>query len=173
MSLGDGADGRQEQRGRPDSHFRALTKAVTWRIIGTLDTFLWSWLITGHPVDAGAIASLETVTKIILYYLHERVWRLAPMDPHSHARSLSKAITWRIAGSLDTFVLSLIVTGKLKYAISIASVEALTKIVLYYVHERAWRRIAWGRLESVEEDTASAFAPPQAIEPENTGSRPA
>lgn len=172
MSLGDGEGGRQEQRGRPDSHLRALTKAVTWRVIGTLDTFIWSWLITGHPVDAGAIASLETVTKVFLYYLHERVWRWVPIDPHSHRRSLSKAITWRIAGSLDTFVLSLLVTGQLKYAVSIASVEALTKIVLYYLHERAWRRIAWGRLDTVEE-TASAFAPPPAIEPESTGSRPA
>ena len=53
---------------------RSALKAITWRIIGTLDTFLLSWLITKEPVTAGAIASLEVITKTILYYLHERGW---------------------------------------------------------------------------------------------------
>jgi uncharacterized membrane protein len=136
--------------GNPDSHLRAVTKGVTWRVIGTLDTFLWSWLITGHPIAAGAIASMETFTKIGLYYLHERLWRLIRVAPDAHWRSLVKAVSWRVVGSLDTFILSLIVTRNAKHAASIASVEALTKIVLYYLHERGWRRIAWGRLEGAK-----------------------
>lgn len=133
--------------GSPDSHARALAKAVTWRAIGTADTFLWSWLITGHPVAAGTIASLETLTKIALYYLHERVWRLLRFAPNARWRSFVKAVSWRLVGSLDTFLLSLLVTGNARYAISIASAEALTKVVLYYLHERVWRRVAWGRLD--------------------------
>jgi len=138
-----------ELLGRPESHARALAKAVSWRLVGTVDTFVWSWLITGHPTTAGAIASLETVTKITLYYIHERLWRLIRWAPNAHLRSLVKAVSWRVVGSMDTFVLSLIVTGSGKLAISIASVEALTKIALYYVHERVWRAVAWGRLEAV------------------------
>jgi uncharacterized membrane protein len=134
--------------GPPESHLRAVTKAVTWRIIGTLDTFLWSWLITGHPIAAGAIASMETFTKIGLFYLHERLWRLIRVAPHARWRSLVKAVSWRLVGSLDTFILSLIVTRNAGHAASIASVEALTKIILYYLHERGWRRIAWGRLDA-------------------------
>ena len=130
-----------------DSHGRAIAKAVSWRAVGSADTFLWSWLITSHPAAAGAIASLETFTKIALFYVHERLWRLLPITPDARGRSLLKAVSWRLVGSLDTFLLSLIVTGNGRYAISIASVEALTKIALYYVHERAWRRVAWGRLE--------------------------
>ncbi len=133
--------------GRPDSHARALAKAVTWRAIGTADTFLWSWLVTGHPVAAGTIASLETLTKIALYYVHERVWRLLRFSPNARWRSLVKSISWRLVGSTDTFILSLLVTGNAKYAVSIASIEALTKIALYYIHERVWRRVAWGRLD--------------------------
>ena len=131
-----------------DSHARALVKGVTWRVIGTLDTFIWSWLITHEPVKAGAIASLETFTKIALFYVHERIWRVLKFAPDSHARSLVKAISWRVVGSADTFILSMIVTGNGKYAISIASVEALTKIALYYGHERLWRKVRWGRLEA-------------------------
>ena len=80
--------------------------------------------------------------------MHERLWRLLPWAPHARLRSFLKAVSWRMIGSLDTFILSLIVTGNGKYAVTIASAEALTKIGLYYVHERVWRRIAWGRLDA-------------------------
>jgi uncharacterized membrane protein len=122
-------------------------KAVTWRLLGTADTFLWGYVVTGHPVAAGAIASLETITKVVLYYLHERLWRLVGWAPHAHARSIMKAVSWRFVGSADTFLLSLLITGSATSAVSIASLEAVTKIVLYYGHERLWRAIPWGRME--------------------------
>ncbi len=131
-----------------DGHARALVKGISWRIIGTLDTFLWSLLITKQAFSAGSIASLETVTKVALFYGHERAWRLIDWAPNAHMRSIIKAVTWRLIGSLDTFMLSLLVTGSAKYAVSIATAEALTKIVLYYLHERAWRLVKWGRLET-------------------------
>jgi len=53
---------------------RSALKAITWRIIGTADTFAISWAITKEPVTAGAIASFEVFTKTILYYFHERGW---------------------------------------------------------------------------------------------------
>ena len=53
---------------------RSALKAVTWRTIGTFDTFLLSWFITKEPVTAGVIASFEVLTKTILYYFHERGW---------------------------------------------------------------------------------------------------
>ena len=53
---------------------RSLIKTITWRIVATLDTFFISWFITGKLVFAGAIASLEILTKMFLYFLHERVW---------------------------------------------------------------------------------------------------
>jgi len=62
-----------------------------------------------------------------------------------HHRSLVKAITWRITGSIDTFIISFILTGRLTLAGSIAGTELLTKIGLYYLHERAWAVVPWGR----------------------------
>lgn len=141
--------------GKPETHGRALAKAVSWRVIGTADTFLWSYFITREPASAGAIASMETFTKIALFYVHERLWRLLPWAPNARARSLIKAFSWRAMGSLDTFMLSLIVTGSGKYAISIASAEAVTKVVLYYIHERVWRRVRWGRLDTQSSAAAS------------------
>ena len=63
----------------------------------------------------------------------------------AHSRSLLKAVSWRITGSIDTFVISLIVTGKIGLAGTIASVEVITKIALYYFHERVWAIIPWGK----------------------------
>lgn len=57
-----------------DTHSRSLAKAISWRITGTLDTFLISWLITGEILIASAIAFTEIITKVFLYWAHERVW---------------------------------------------------------------------------------------------------
>ncbi len=60
-------------------------------------------------------------------------------------RSIAKALSWRIVGTLDTLVVSYFVTGKIFLAASIASVDFLTKLVLYFFHERIWNKIKWGK----------------------------
>lgn len=52
---------------------RSLAKTVSWRVLGSLDTLLLGYIFTGSLKAAGSIASAEVVTKIILYYFHERV----------------------------------------------------------------------------------------------------
>jgi uncharacterized membrane protein len=56
---------------------RSFAKAVTWRILGSLDTAFWGWFFTGSLKIAGSIATFEIVTKIALYYFHERAWALS------------------------------------------------------------------------------------------------
>jgi uncharacterized membrane protein len=53
-------------------------------------------------------------------------------------RSLAKTVTWRLFATLDTFVISALVTGSLGWAGSIVGIEVMTKMTLYFVHERAW-----------------------------------
>ncbi|PCI03604.1 MAG: hypothetical protein COB81_03695 [Flavobacteriaceae bacterium] len=60
-------------------------------------------------------------------------------------RSIVKSISWRIVGTLDTVLISWAVTGDTKMALSIGSVELVTKMVLYFFHERAWNKIKWGK----------------------------
>ena len=62
----------------------------------------------------------------------------------SHPRSFVKAVSWRTLGSIDTFVLSLLWTSSATTAISIAGTEVVTKILLYYFHERLWALVPWG-----------------------------
>ena len=60
-------------------------------------------------------------------------------------RSLAKAVCWRAIEVVDTFVISYLITGRVALAGSIVGIEAVTKIVLYYLHERVWERVPWGR----------------------------
>ena len=56
------------------SRKRHILKTISWRIIGTLDTMILSWIITGNWKLGVAIGGVEVVTKMVLYYLHERAW---------------------------------------------------------------------------------------------------
>jgi len=58
-------------------------------------------------------------------------------------RSFTKALSWRILGTADTMLISWVVTGELTMAISIGSIEVITKMILYYGHERLWNTIKW------------------------------
>lgn len=60
-------------------------------------------------------------------------------------RSIAKSISWRIVGTLDTILISWAVTGTLSLAFSIGMVELVTKMVLYFFHERIWNNINWGK----------------------------
>ncbi|MGN6470534.1 MAG: DUF2061 domain-containing protein [Rhizobiaceae bacterium] len=71
----------------------------------------------------------------------------------SHVRSIAKAISWRLTGSIDTIVLSAIITGDIRLATAIGTTEIITKSLLYYLHERAWLRVPYGRVS----DTASVL----------------
>lgn len=59
-------------------------------------------------------------------------------------RSVVKTISWRALGTLDTIVISYLVTGSLGMAASIGAIELVTKMVLYYFHERAWNKSSFG-----------------------------
>lgn len=149
-----------------ESHIRSIIKGITWRIIGTADTIFLSWLFTGNIGTALKIGFIELFTKIVLYYLHERIWMVYhigqivshELNEHAgntpivlyhdkHWRSVVKGISWRFFGTLDTIIISLFVTGKLAKAFAIGFTEVFTKVGLYYLHERVWMKVSWGKLK--------------------------
>lgn len=60
-------------------------------------------------------------------------------------RSIAKAFSWRVVGTLDTLLISYLLTGKITLAASIASIDFLTKMILYFFHERIWNLVNWGK----------------------------
>ena len=76
--------------------------------------------------------------------------------PESHSRSFIKAVSWRLLGSMDPFIISFIVTHSFVFAGSIASIETVTKIILFYGHERLWALVPWGRADRASQAKAEA-----------------
>ena len=74
-----------------------------------------------------------------------------PAVKDRHYRSVVKAVSWRLTGTLDTVIVSFLVTRHLKIALSIGAVELFTKITLYYLHERLWARIPFGQIRAKPE----------------------
>lgn len=56
------------------SRKRHILKTITWRVVGTIDTIILSWIISGDPFIGLSIGGAEVITKMGLYYFHERIW---------------------------------------------------------------------------------------------------
>lgn len=152
------------------SAWRSAAKAVSWRMIGTLDTLLLSYILITFlgPLfgfepsaeeafkTASYIAITEVVTKMVLYFVHERVWgrirwgfvMRGERKRETNGRSGVKTATWRTIASFDTFALAWFFTGSVATAVSIGGIEVITKLVLYFLHERAWSKIRWGIVQT-------------------------
>lgn len=126
-----------------------MAKSITWRLVGTIDTILLSWLISGNPMTGLKIGVSEVLTKMVLYYLHERVWFKINLSKdgkllESRKRHLGKTITWRIVGTLDTITLAWLISGNPMTGLKIGFSEVVTKMIFYYIHERMWHRSKFG-----------------------------
>ncbi len=62
-----------------------------------------------------------------------------------HIRSITKGLSWRVLATLTTMILVFAFTGKLALAIGVGVLEIITKLLIYYAHERAWDKIKWGK----------------------------
>lgn len=71
-----GADTTYEQDAQSEKPIRSVVKAISWRVVGTIDTLVVSYLILGDGKlgEASAIAGVDFITKMVLYFAHERVW---------------------------------------------------------------------------------------------------
>ena len=131
------------------SQKRHIAKTITWRAIGTLDTILLSWLISGSPAVGLKVGVVEMITKMLLYYFHERIWFKFNLSRdgkvlESRKRHLAKTFTWRTVGTLDTMLLAWLVSGDPWIGLQIGFAEVLTKMILYYMHERFWYKLDYG-----------------------------
>jgi len=134
---------------KDQSHKRHIAKTITWRIVGTIDTIILSWAITGNPYTGLKIGMVEVITKLLLYYFHERLWYKINLSKNginrdSRKRHIAKTFTWRGIGTLDTVILSWIITGNPLTGFKIGFAELLTKMLLYYLHERVWYKLDYG-----------------------------
>ena len=60
------------------------------------------------------------------------------------SRSVAKTLSWRAIGTLDTIIICWVITGAWDFALAIGGIELVTKMILYFFHERAWGMVQWG-----------------------------
>jgi uncharacterized membrane protein len=68
----------------------------------------------------------------------------------THTRTIIKSLTWRVGGLLVTVITAWIITRRIELAASIGAADTAVKIVVYYLHERMWLKIRFGRIDKAE-----------------------
>ena len=72
---------------------RHVAKTITWRLLGTIDTMIIGWFITGNILTGLKIGGIEVITKMILYYFHERMWFKINLGlPHRTSKNKSEEL---------------------------------------------------------------------------------
>lgn len=122
---------------------RHLAKTISWRCIGTLDTVLISYFVTGEISYGVKIGAFEIISKMLLYYFHERLWFRSKIK-NSNKRHILKTFSWRFIGTIDTFTISWIIIGNLFAGVKIGLIESISKMILYFWHEKFWVKINFG-----------------------------
>jgi len=122
---------------------RHVVKSLSWRFIGSLDTLLFAWLVTGNFSDGLNVSLVTTITKLVWYYIHEQLWFKSSMAD-SNKRHIIKTFSWRFVGTIDTVVLGWILTGNPLIGLKIELSETVSKMLLYFGHEKLWYKINYG-----------------------------
>lgn len=140
---------------KKSSHIRSILKGISWRFIAFADTILVVLFVTcllGNCSieDAIKIGASEFFLKLVIFYLHERVWmRYLGKQATTNKEILYKSISWRIVATTTTFIISgIVLKGFNEVALYIALTELFTKFVLYYVHEKIWLKLPLGRIRN-------------------------
>ena len=122
---------------------RHIVKTISWRFLGTIDTLMLSWLITGDFFTGFKISIIEVITKMVLYYFHEQFWYKSKVK-ESNKRHLYKTFSWRFLGTADTITIGWIISGDPFIGMQIGFAEVITKMILYFLHEKVWYKFKFG-----------------------------
>ena len=122
---------------------RHVAKSLSWRLIGSIDTLLFAWLVTGSFYEGLNVSLLTTFTKLIWYYIHEQLWFRSSVKD-SNKRHILKTFSWRFIGTLDTIIFGWFITGNPFIGLKIGLFETVSKMLLYFGHEKLWYKINYG-----------------------------
>ena len=122
---------------------RHIAKSLSWRLIGSLDTLVFAWLVTGSFSEGLNVSLLTTFTKLIWYYIHEQLWFKSSMVD-SNKRHIVKTFSWRLVGTVDTILFGWLLTGNPFLGLKIGLFETVSKMLLYFGHEKLWYKINYG-----------------------------
>jgi uncharacterized membrane protein len=144
-----------------EKHSRTLAKTISWRILLTISHFVNALIVTGSIAMGLKIAGWSAVLNSGLYWMHERVWNWIqwnrkPTDnlffQDGHPRTTTKMITWRVVVNFSNFFIPYFVTGSWGQAGAFFTIAVVVNMALFYLHERGWNFIKWGKIVNTPTD---------------------
>ena len=138
-----------------ESHRRTIAKVITLRILFTIIHVLTAYIATGSWEQGFQIAVIATVINSFIYWTFERIWNIPQWKRfgsdklvwgEAHLRTIVKSATWRVVITASNILIPFFVTGSWGKAILYAGISTIVNIVFFYLHERAWVTVQWGKL---------------------------
>lgn len=137
-----------------EKHPRTLVKVVSWRVLLTISHFVNGLIVTGSIAIGLQIAGWSALINSALYWLHERAWNWLqwnkkPKDGwlflDGHPRTTTKMLTWRAIVNGSNFLIPYFMTGSWGQATAFFTIAVIVNMSLFYIHERLWNRVKWGK----------------------------
>jgi uncharacterized membrane protein len=137
-----------------ESTKRSLVKALVWRLTAGLVTFVSSLYYSGSLSTAISIVGGDFLSKAGFMFVGERLWSRVQWGQgkkgDSAQRSLAKAVIWRVIAASNTLLCGTLLAKNVNIAAKIAGTDTIIKTALFFVNERAWARIEWGKQYNLE-----------------------
>lgn len=137
-----------------ERYIRSVFKTLTIRILFTTSHIINGFIISGSWSTGFKIAGTALIVNSGLYYLHERCWNFFEWNRkynklllfiESIFRSISKSFTWRILITMSNILIPYFTTGSFGRALLFLGLATVVNIVIYYLHERVWNKINYGK----------------------------
>lgn len=129
---------------RTESHKRAVTKSVVWRVIGVLLLALITYIYTRSWITTTLITVCHHVAFIFIYYGHERFWLWITWLRNSKFKPSMKMVTYELVlGNLVLGAISWGFTGEWQKLTAITLTYILNKCWIYIVYDILWGKIKW------------------------------
>lgn len=134
-----------------DTHSRTIVKAVTFRIQTIILHWIITYLFTSNSHTATKMVFIITTINMVYYWLQERFFtRIAYgwKDTDLKRRSFLKAVLYKVFSLITSFTVGYLVLGSLEQATVLTAIKHATALVDFYLFERVWNKISWGRTQS-------------------------
>lgn len=137
-----------------ENNLRTIIKTISWRVLLTVSHIINGFIVSGSIIVGLKIAGWSLIINSCLYWIHERLWNYVqwnkkPKDgkffKDGHPRTTTKMITWRIIVNFSNFFIPYFMTGSWGQAGAFFTIAVIVNMTLFYVHERVWNIIKWGK----------------------------
>jgi uncharacterized membrane protein len=71
--------------------------------------------------------------------------KITKLSGEAHTRTIVKAISWRALATLTTMTIVFLFTRRIMLSLGVGLAEIIAKITFYYLHERIWEKVSWGK----------------------------